>query len=209
MRPKIKVCGITNLEDAEAAIDMGAWALGFNFFSSSQRFISIKQATDIISRLPSGVEKVGVFINSSADEIRVRGKMVGLTMIQLHGEEPPTICNQMNMKKIIKTFRPTKPEDLSEIKLYKNIKHILIDGAVHGEGHASQKHSDWNLAKMAKAYGSVILAGSLSPENILNACREVHPFAVDVTAGIETKAGIKDHKKMKAFFDLVEKSELD
>jgi phosphoribosylanthranilate isomerase len=208
VRIKVKVCGITNLEDAEAAVDMGAWALGFNFFSNSQRFVSIKQATDIISRLPTSVEKVGVFVNSSADEIRVRGKMVGLTMIQLHGEEPPTICNQINTKKIIKTFRPAKPEDLSEIKLYKNIKYILIDGPIQSAGEA-QHHNDWNLAKMAKARGSVILAGTLNPQNILSACREVHPFAVDVTAGIEARAGIKDLKKMKEFFDMVEKSELD
>ena len=208
MRPKVKVCGITNLEDAEAAVDMGAWALGFNFFSNSQRFVSIKQATDIISRLPSSVEKVGVFVNASADEIRVRGKMVGLTMIQLHGEEPPTICNQIHTNKIIKTFRPTNPQDLEKIKLYKNIKYILIDGAVHSEGRGAREPNDWNLAKMAKVHGQVILAGSLNPENVLRACQETHPFAVDVTGGIELGAGIKDHKKMKNFFDMVERSEL-
>jgi len=193
------------MEDAKMAVDLGAWALGFNFYAESPRFISLKRAADITSRLPKSVEKVGIFVNASADEVRIRSKLAGFTMVQLHGDENPSVCTRIQTKKIIKAFRPENPEDLELIKAYTSIKYILIDAAVPGEYGGTGRRGNWKLAKKAKEYGKVILAGGLYADNIRLAVEEVNPFAVDVTSGVEARTGVKDPKKMKEFFKMVKK----
>jgi phosphoribosylanthranilate isomerase len=200
---KIKICGITNYDDAMMAIDLGAWALGFNFYPSSQRFISFSKAQEIISKLPPEVEKVGVFVNASAQVVKNQTKNLGLTLVQLHGDETPEYCSQFSLETLIKALRPEIPKDIAALANFGSLKYILIDSAGHRAYGGSGKKGDWSLAKKAKDFGSVILAGGLTPENVTQAIVEVNPFGVDVTSGVEGTPGTKDKSKMKKFFEMV------
>ena len=203
---KVKICGVTNLKDAELALDLGAWALGFNFYPKSPRYITFPQAHDIISRLKTKAQMVGLFVNTPAAIVKTQTLALKLTMVQFHGNETPEYCSQFSSTNMIKAFRPESENDLAIIKSYFPLEYILIDSAGHGVLGGSGQTGDWSLAKKAKAFGSVVLAGGLTPQNVLQACIETEPFAVDVTSGVELKKGIKDTLKMKQFFEMVKQS---
>lgn len=197
---KIKICGITNLEDAMAALDFGADALGFVFFRESPRNISPEKAAEIIARLPAFTTTVGVFVDDLREKIMRIVDQTGISIIQLHGEEPPEAC--LLTRKVIKGIRVKSLESLEPLKRYQGlVSAFLLDTfAPHLPGGTGQAFN-WDIAVDAKNFGRIILAGGLTPENISEAIRRVNPYAVDVSSGVEVVKGKKDHQKMKLFIE--------
>lgn len=198
--PRIKICGITNYDDALAAINYGADALGFVFYSKSPRAIIPEEAIKIISILPPFVTTVGVFVDKSKREIEKIASYTGVDVIQLHGSEPPEYCD-FN-KKLIKAIRVKELSDLEPLNRYKNISAFLLDTYSKDVIGGTGQIFNWEIAVEAKKFGRIILAGGLTPENIEEAVKLVQPYAVDVASGVEgTKKGIKDHKKLRLFIE--------
>lgn len=197
---KIKICGITNLEDAKAALDFGADALGFVFFRESPRAISPQRAASIISKLPVFTATVGVFVDQPGDEIQKIINETGIDIVQLHGDESPESCRLL--RRVIKGIRVKSLESLEPLKSYRDlVSAFLLDTfAPHMPGGTGQVFN-WDIAIEAKNFGRIILAGGLTPENISEAIRRVNPYAVDVSSGVELVKGKKDHQKMKLFIE--------
>jgi phosphoribosylanthranilate isomerase len=189
---RVKICGITNLEDALLATERGVDALGFIFAESPRQITPIK-ATGIIRSLPPLVTTVGVFVNERAEQIMKIVSACSLDLVQLHGEESPEICRDL-MPRSIKAFRIQNEKDLIPIESYRGkVRAILLDTFQKGKAGGTGKTFDWSLALIAKKTGiPIILAGGLGPENIQEAIRNVQPYAVDVNSGIEERPGKKD-----------------
>jgi phosphoribosylanthranilate isomerase len=205
MLTKIKICGITNVQDTHAAVDLGADALGFIFVPDTPRYIEPQDAARAISELPPFVTKVGVFADESPEAISQIVQTCGLNAIQLHGSETPKYCDDMGASSrvtIIKSFRVKDRHSLSPIPEYK-VSAYLLDTYVKGKKGGTGETFNWDLAKEAKQYGRVIIAGGLTPENVAEAIRHVQPYAVDVGSGVEASPGRKDHAKIKAFIENV------
>jgi len=197
---KVKICGITNLDDAMAAADFGANALGFVFFKNSPRYISPANAKKIIKKLPPFISTVGVFVNENKNTIEKIVLQTEINIIQLHGEEPPKACSLS--KPAIKAIRVKSVDSLEVISKYKDtVSAFLLDTYTPEVFGGTGQIFNWDIAAEAKKFGRVILAGGLTPENIEKAVRLVHPYAVDVSSGVEAKKGRKDHKKMKLFIE--------
>ena len=197
---KIKICGLTNLDDASAAIDFGADALGFVFFKKSPRNISPEKAAAIIAKLPVFTTTVGVFVNEPRQTIQEIIEETGIDVIQLHGDEPPESCRLQ--RRVIKGIRVKSLESLEPLKSYQDlVSAFLLDTfAPHMPGGTGQVFN-WDIAIEAKNFGRIILAGGLTPENISEAIRRVNPYAVDVSSGVELEKGKKDHQKMRLFIE--------
>ncbi len=200
----IKICGLTRREDAEQAQKLGAWALGFVFYPKSPRHIVPAKAADIIKHLTTPA--IGVFVNQMGDVPEI-AKTAGLKGVQLHGDETPEEC--MSIRKyfsglVIKAFRPETEKDIEAIGAYKGaVDYILIDAAAGAQYGGTGKAADRSLAIKAKNFGiQLILAGGLSANNIIDAVREVAPFAVDLSSGVESSPGIKDTAKLDALFKI-------
>lgn len=202
---RIKICGITNLVDAEVAVRYGADALGFIFHEPSPRYISPMQVSEITKRLPPFVNVTGVFVNAKTNDILEMAKMCLLDTIQLHGEEEPDSCRVIMESgyKVIKAVRVKDEGSLSMLSLYPLVSAFLLDSYSREVYGGSGEKFDWTLARKAKEYGEIILAGGLTPENVGEAIREVGPYGVDVSSGVEKGPGIKDPLKLKAFFEAV------
>jgi phosphoribosylanthranilate isomerase len=197
---RIKICGITNLADAQAAIDCGADALGFVFFRESPRYIAPEKASAIISRLPSFVTAVGVFVDERGEAILKTVDETGIDVIQLHGDEPPESC--LLPRRVIKGIRVKSLESLEPLSEYQDIvSAFLLDTYAPNKLGGTGQVFNWEIAIEAKKFGRVILAGGLTPENISEAIRHVHPYAIDVSSGVEFEKGKKDHRKMKLFIE--------
>jgi phosphoribosylanthranilate isomerase len=200
MSVRVKICGITNLDDAMAAVDFGADALGFVFFKGSPRYISQEGAGAIIRRLPSFITTVGVFVNESIDRIEDAIELTGIDVVQLHGDEPPEMCNLS--RRVIKAIRVKSLESLDPLKNYKDIvSAFLLDTFTPDTFGGTGQRFNWDIAADAKQFGRIILAGGLTPDNIANAIRQVRPYGVDVSSGVEEKKGKKDHTKLKLFIE--------
>ena len=197
---KVKICGITNLDDAMAAADFGADALGFVFFKKSPRYLSPANAKKIIKRLPPFISTVGVFVNENKKNIEKIVLQTGINIIQLHGDETPKACNLS--KPVIKAIRVKSIETLGLVSKYKDkVAVFLLDTYTPEVFGGTGQVFNWDIAVEAKKFGRVILAGGLTPENIEKAVRLVHPYAVDVSSGVEAEKGKKDHLKMKLFIE--------
>ncbi len=201
---KIKICGIKTLSDAQAAIEAGADYLGFNFFPKSVRFIEvqkfIKIGSDLKKTYPS-IELVGVFVNSSADEINSILETDILDLIQLHGDESPEFCAAFK-NKAFKAFRGA-PGAEAEAYARSEAPAFLVDAAVKGSYGGTGLTADWSAAAgLAKRY-PLFLAGGLKPENVAEAVQQVNPWGVDVASGVESSPGKKDAGKMNAFVQAV------
>lgn len=201
-RTRVKICGITRLEDALAAISAGADALGFVFYARSPRAVSVAQVQDITAALPPFVSKVGLFVNAGADEVRQVIAATGLDCLQFHGDEPADYCAQFNLP-YYKAIRVKPGVNLIQCELdFASASALLLDTysekAVGGTGEAF----DWSLipAQMQKP---LILAGGLNPENVAEAVRRVQPYALDVSGGVEAQKGIKSPQKIAAFMQQV------
>ncbi len=193
------MCGITNSEDAQAAIESGADALGF-VFAKSPRRVTKEQARDIIKNLPPFVSFVGVFVDERVEVIREIGDFCHIGTVQLHGNEHPSCLNHLEGYKIIKAFRVKEESDLTPLGDYQPHA-FLLDSYVKDVMGGTGVPFKWDIARAAHKYGAVILSGGLTPENIREAIRVVKPYAVDVSSGVESSPGKKDKLLMKRFID--------
>jgi len=199
---KVKICGITNLEDALLSAKFGADTLGFNFYPKSPRYISPEKAREIIDELPENVLKVGVFVNEDFEKICEIAATAKLDAIQLHGEESPEFARQLKAKtslEIIKAFRVSenfKPEDV----LQYTVDAVLLDAYSPQEHGGTGETFDWEIAKKVREiFPKMYLAGGLSENNIFIATETVKPFAVDACSLIEREKGLKDSQKVRDF----------
>jgi len=202
---KVKICGITNWKDAKRAVDAGADFLGFNFYAKSPRFISPAEARRIVRRLPKRVSAVGVFVNESDEKMRDTARAVGLDMLQLHGDESPSVVARLGRAlPVIKAVRAGKSFRPAQLAKFRRASAILLDGFDRGLRGGTGKTFDWRVARRAKRYGRIFLAGGLTPENVGEAIRTAEPYAVDVCSGVEAEPGKKDPKRVRALMHAVE-----
>lgn len=197
----VKICGLTNLEDTMDAIELGADFLGFNFYPDSPRYLEPDRAKDIFREIPGGVTKVGIFVNADYQLVTDMAIDLELDYLQFHGDETPDFCNQFG-RSWWKAFRPQTEKDLEEISPYKS-EWLLIDSFVEKAFGGTGIVSNWDLAKKAKKYGSLILSGGLKSENVEMALSSVKPYAVDVASGVESSPGVKERSKMEEFIKRV------
>lgn len=205
----VKICGITNLDDALAAVDAGADMLGFNFYERSPRYIDPKDARSIIDELPQYVITVGVFVNEELEAIEKIASVSGVLVLQLHGDESPEYCKTLRRKghTLIKVFNTGEGFPLEKTLGYDDNQWIMVDaggGIVRG---GTGQLSDWSQAQQAKLlFPATFLAGGLSPENVETAIDEVEPFGVDACSSLEQVPGKKDHAKVRDFVAAVRKA---
>lgn len=200
MSVRVKICGITRVEDALAAVDAGADALGFMFFEPSPRSVTHERAAGILRELPPFVTRVAVFVNPSADKVRAAIALTGIDTLQFHGEESPGFCRQFGLR-VIKAFRMRDAESLTPLADFQS-EAWLLDSFVEGKQGGTGAVFNWDLAAQAvKQGGRVILAGGLTPENASDAVRRVRPYALDVSSGVEFAPGKKDAAKVRAFIE--------
>jgi phosphoribosylanthranilate isomerase len=194
----VKVCGITNLEDALVAAEAGADALGF-VFAESPRRVEPEMAAAIIRLLPDGVQAVGVFVDAPVEEVRRTIEVCGLTAVQLHGRETPEICTAMPVP-VIKAFRMHGPETLAEMAAYQGrVWAMLLDSYKAGQAGGTGHGFDLSLAVEAKRCGRIIVAGGLSGANVAEVIERVCPFGVDASSRLEMAPGRKDHRLVRQF----------
>jgi phosphoribosylanthranilate isomerase len=194
----VKICGITCLEDAQAAVEAGADALGFVFYPPSPRYVTPAQAREIIRRLPPFVTTVGLVVDVPLDTVNDMAAYCGLDRIQLHGHETPEFCREVKQP-VIKAFRIKNADSLARLPRYTVSAYLLdayVEGALPGGTGAS---FSWELASQAKPYGPVILAGGLTPENVAAAIVQIRPYGVEVSTGVERRPGLKDHQRVHDF----------
>jgi len=199
---RVKICGITRLEDAELAASLGAWALGFILWPQSKRAVEEAVAAGIARRVRRQVELVGVFVNPTLDEVAHAVDGIGLTHVQLHGDEGPVFANEVARRtgaKIIKAARVAGASDLQSLERFRTDFHLL-DTAADGMRGGTGRTWDWSLIAARRSKVPLILSGGLNAENVAAGMAAVHPFAVDVSSGIEAAPGVKDHDKLRAFF---------
>jgi len=199
--PKVKICGVTNYEDAVAAMEMGADLLGFNFYPQSPRYIQPAQAAGIINRLPAFVDVAGVFVNSTLEEIRAIAGQCQLDWIQLHGDENIDFCKWLayDSVKTMKALRVKDAGDLQQVDSYFTDA-VLLDTYNPAKYGGTGLSFDWNIiGHIAKR---VFLAGGITPENAAAAVG-LGVYGIDVCSGVEATPGKKDHQKMKALFDSI------
>jgi phosphoribosylanthranilate isomerase len=184
------------------AVAAGADALGFIFYPTSPRFVQPEKVAEIITRLPPFISKVGVFVNSSPDEIHKTIERTGVNVLQFHGDESPGFCAKFSLP-VIKAFRVKDQTSLGQIKEYR-ASAFLLDSYVPGQPGGTGEKFNWDLALQARQSTTrpIILAGGLTPENIGDAVAKVLPFAVDVSSGVELSPGKKDPEKVKRFIAL-------
>jgi phosphoribosylanthranilate isomerase len=197
--PKVKICGITNHEDAAAAMDMGADLLGFNFYPESPRYVIIEKVVQIVSKLPAFVTIVGVFVDASVEQIREVIRTCQLDWVQLHGDESPQFCQSLatDNVKTMKALRIREKADIDKADHYFTDA-ILLD-AFHPQKYGGTGLTfDWNI--IGHIGKRVFLAGGINPDNAAEAVK-LGVYGIDVCSGIEAEPGKKDHKKMKMLFD--------
>jgi phosphoribosylanthranilate isomerase len=199
---QVKICGITNDEDALCAAECGAAALGFIFYPPSQRYIKPADARRIISVLSKEIVKVGVFVNEKPDEIKRVMEYCGIDMIQLHGDETPEYCLEFSVDPIIKAVELKNEDDLNHALNY-DVAALLVDSRHAGLYGGTGKKSNWELACLIKNKKPLILSGGLNEENIAEALQTVVPAALDINSGIEISPGKKDHAKLARIFDII------
>ena len=195
---RVKICGITSLEDALAAVDAGADALGFVFFKESPRHIFPEEAARIIAQLPPFIQTVGLFVNENIAAVKETADLCRLDLLQLHGDETPEQCHQLEHR-VIKAFRIKDLNSLDPIVDYR-VSGFLLDAYSPSAYGGTGMVFNWEIAAEAmKRHNRIILAGGLTPENVADAIRSVRPYAVDVSSGVETSPGKKDHQKVREF----------
>ena len=198
---RVKVCGITRLEDAELAASLGAWALGFILWPGSSRFVEEAMAAGIARQVRRRVELVGVFVTPTLDEVAHAVDAIGLTPVPLHGDEGPSFATETARRtgaKVIKAARVAGAADLQALERFHTDFHLL-DTKVEGMRGGSGQSWDWSLAAQRRSRIPAILSGGLDVGNVAEGIAAVKPFAVDVASGVEAEPGVKDHAKLEAF----------
>jgi phosphoribosylanthranilate isomerase len=210
-RTRIKLCGITRLEDAEAAVEAGAWALGVILWPGSPRACDPAEAARIARTLKRRVEVAGVFVNAPLDEVAQSVDALGLTMVQLHGSEGPSFCNEVARRtgaRVIKAARVRARADVQALEPFHTDFH-LYDAYKDGRWGGTGETFDWELTRMRHTKVPLILSGGLHPDNVGEAIAAVRPYAVDVASGTEAAPGIKDHERIAAFAAAVEEADAE
>jgi phosphoribosylanthranilate isomerase len=199
---RVKICGITNLEDARAAVALEAWAIGMIFHVESPRRCELEDAAAIGTELRRKVELVGVFVNSPLDEVLSVLDSVPLTILQFHGDEGPSYCDEARRRTGVKVMKAARVRDRSTVRAlsaYRTDFH-LMDAHVAGQWGGTGERFDWELAKEHPREPPLVLSGGLDPDNVAEAIALVRPFAVDVASGVELAPGHKDPTKLREFF---------
>jgi phosphoribosylanthranilate isomerase len=198
---RVKVCGITRLEDAELAVELGAWALGFILWPQSPRAADPAVAAGIAAALRRRAELVGVFVNATLDEIAHAADELHLSHLQLHGDEGPAFCAEAGRRsgaKVIKAVRVASAADFQDLERYHTDFHLL-DTDARGLRGGTGETWDWALAARRRRKVPAILSGGLTPGNVAAGIEAVDPYAVDVSSGVEASPGVKDPAKLAAF----------
>jgi phosphoribosylanthranilate isomerase len=201
---KIKICGITNIDDAMASVGLGADALGFNFYKKSPRYIEPEKAAEIIAQLPPFIVPIAIFVNEREEKILETLKTSCIHGVQFHGDETPEFCQRFG-NHVIKAFQVKDKESLKHMSHYR-VSAYLLDSYREGVRGGTGETFDWHLAVVAKTFGRIILAGGLNPENVAEAVKLVQPYGVDVAGGVEREKGIKDHGKLRKFITEVRRA---
>ncbi|HTA12412.1 MAG TPA: phosphoribosylanthranilate isomerase [Solirubrobacteraceae bacterium] len=209
-RPLVKICGITNLDDAEFAFELGAWALGMIFYEGSPRRCSNAEAQVIAAALRRRVQLCGVFVNAPLELIARQSEDLGLSLVQLHGDEGPAFCSEVARRTgahVIKAVQVSVPADVRDLERF-HVDFHLLDArskALERQGMrgGTGETFDWGLVATRRSKVPLILSGGLSAENVAEAIAVVQPYAVDSASGTESTPGHKDHDKLRAFFDAV------
>jgi phosphoribosylanthranilate isomerase len=213
-RTQLKICGITRLDDAELAVELGAWAIGMVFYEPSPRRCSLAEAQAIVTVLRRKVELCGVFVNASMEEIVDVSEQLGLTLLQLHGDEGPAFCGEAARRtgaRVIKALQVSGMADIQDASRFHTDYHLL-DARSVTPGRESLRGGtgetfDWGLLAGRRSKIPLILSGGLAPENVTEAIERVHPYAVDTASGTEQAPGRKDHAKLREFFASVERAD--
>lgn len=198
MPVKVKICGITNLDDALAAVKAGADVLGFVFYEQSKRCVSVETAAQIAKQLPPFIIRTGVFVDAEPDTVLLAVRECGLNLLQFHGNEQPEFCTGFGLMSM-KAFRIRGPESLEQLQNYPTDA-WLLDAYTPGQLGGSGERFDWEIASRAQTLGRpVFLAGGLTPGNVELAIKQARPYGVDVSTGVESSPGKKDREKVAAF----------
>jgi phosphoribosylanthranilate isomerase len=206
---RVKICGITNLDDARFAADAGAWALGLIFYAGSERRCEVDVAEEIGSELQRKVERVGVFVNAALDEVAALSDVCNLSMVQLHGDEGPAYCSEVARRtgaKVMKAVRARDKASVRALLAYRDrVDFHMIDAYVPGRPGGTGETFAWELAQeRADSHVPLILSGGLTPDNVREAIAAVRPFAVDSATGTEASPGRKDQAKVTALIRAAE-----
>ena len=194
---RVKICGITNLDDALTAVEAGADALGFVFYDKSPRCIAPEKAADIIGALPPFITTVGLFVNADVDFVNTTTEKCLLDRVQLHGDESPEFCGRI-VRPVVKVFRIRSEASLQAMRDFR-VSGYLLDAYSPDAYGGTGMTFNWEVAKTAKQFGPIILAGGLTPDNVRQAVEAVKPYAVDVSSGVEAAPGRKDPDKIRKF----------
>jgi phosphoribosylanthranilate isomerase len=206
--PRVKVCGLTNLHDARLAVELGAWALGMIFYEGSPRRCSLAEAQSICAALRRRAELCGVFVNASLDEIAGISEELGLTMLQLHGDEGPSFCAETARRsgaRVTKAAQVADAGDIRDLERFHVDFHLLDARPSRGQGRALRGGTgetfDWSLVRGRRSGVPLIVSGGLNAQNVGEAITVSRPFAVDTASGTEAAPGRKDERKLRAFFE--------
>lgn len=197
---RVKICGITSREDAWAAVEAGADALGFIFVKGTPRYIEPEAAAAITAELPPFMTTVGVFVDRTPEEIEQIVGASGLSLAQLHGNESAPDCRRLRIP-FVKAIRVQSERDLETLRIYSEARAFLLDTYVAGQPGGTGRSFPWEIAAKAARQARVILSGGLTPDNVALAVTQVRPYAVDVSSGVETCPGRKDHRKVREFIE--------
>jgi phosphoribosylanthranilate isomerase len=210
---RVKICGITSLADAELAVELGAWAIGMVFFPGSPRRCSLAEAQRITAALARKVELCGVFVNDPLELVVQTSEDLGLTIVQLHGDEGPAYCGEVPRRtgaRVIKAAQVAGPGDVRDLERY-HVDFHLLDARAQAQDRQQLRGGtgetfDWALLSERRSQVPLILSGGLNAENVVDAIAQTGPFAVDSASGTESAPGKKDEQKLRAFFAAVEGS---
>jgi phosphoribosylanthranilate isomerase len=205
---RVKICGITSVDDARAAVELGAWAIGMIFHEGSPRRCELEEAAAIATILKRKVELVGVFVNAPLDDVMGVIDSVPLTIVQLHGDEGPSYCDEARRRTGLKLMKAARVRDGAAVRAlsaYRTDFH-LMDSHVPGAWGGTGQRFDWKLASEHPREPPLVLSGGLNPENVAEAIEVAKPFAVDVASGVEAEPGRKDPEALRRFFESVERA---
>lgn len=212
---RVKICGITRLEDAELAVELGAWAVGMVFYKPSPRSCSLAEGQLITATLRRRVELCGVFVNAPMEEIVAVSEQLGLTLLQLHGDEGPSFCGEAARRtgaRIVKALQVSGPGDIRDAARFHTDFHLLDARSVlpgrEGLRGGTGETFDWKLLSGRRSKTPLILSGGLDPDNVIDAVKRVGPFAVDSASATESSPGRKDPDKLRDFFAAVERAQV-
>jgi phosphoribosylanthranilate isomerase len=205
---RVKICGITEFEDARDAALLGVDAIGLNFYPKSPRYIDAGRAAQIIEKLPPFVTTVGVFVNHpDPQNLEDFAVSLGLHAVQLHGNETPDYCSMIQRVKVIKAIRVDSNFRVDTLRAY-GARTFLLDACSPDQFGGTGRSFNWELVFGANAFGSIIIAGGLNPDNVAEVVGTLHPFAVDVASGVESRPGKKDYEKMRRFIEAVHRTDV-